>query len=170
MKGVFIPAVLVISVLVICAGCTSPDDSSSVTPAAFTPVPATTVPTPISEPSPAATTVALPTTSVSSDDGPVEVMPADQQVNFDLGKDRPTSKIYLTYQGGAGERFTQKVNMKVYASDGTIEEYEMSSGQKPIPNDQIIATGTRGGDRCVVYVQSAGVTYKVIDQKIFASG
>lgn len=170
MKRIIFSATLILLMLVLCAGCASSDNPTPPSTADRTSVPTTTVTTPVSVPSPAETTAVPVATKGSGDEGPVEVMPSDQQVNFDLTKDRPTSKIYLTYQGGAGERFTQKVSMNVYASDGTLEQYVMSSGQKPIPNDQIIASGTRSGDRCIVYVQSGGVTYKVIDQTVFASG
>lgn len=159
-------AALALAALILVAGCTSTESSAPATPVVVTPNPTTMVPAP----SAAATTAAPAATTAAGDDGPIEMMPTDQQVNFDLSKDRPTSKIYLTYQGGPGERFTQKVTMKVYASDGTVADYEMSSGQKPLPNDQIIAPGTKGGDRCIVYVQSAGTSYKVMDQKVFPAG
>jgi hypothetical protein len=153
-------AASVILALVLIAGC-----SSTPAPAAtiiITPEPTTVVPT-------AAATVVPTPLATTADAGPLEVMPTDQQVSFDLTKDRPTSKIHLIYQGGPGERFTQKVTMMVYLSDGTSEEYAMSEGQKPVPNDEIVATGTRAGDRCVVYVQAAGITYKVMDEKVFGS-
>ena len=97
-------------------------------------------------------------------------MPGDQQVNILLTKDRPTSEIHLQYQGGAGERFTNKVLMRVYASDGTYTEYVMSDGKKPLPGDEIIAPGTKGNDRCEVFVISAGVRYKVMDEAAIGGG
>lgn len=167
MKSVIaLPAALAIFALVLVAGCASTGTPAPATPAVITPA-ATTVPV-TTAPAAVATTAAAATTA--SEDTGTEMMPTAQQVNLDLSKDRPTSKIYLTYQGGPGEIFTQKVSMKVYATDGTVQEYVMSSGQKPLPNDQIIATGTRGGDRCIVYVQSAGNTYKVMDQKVYGAG
>jgi len=155
-------AVSVILALILAAGCASTEEPAPAATIVITPEPTTPLPT-------AAATIA-PTPLVSTADaGPIEVMPTDQQVSFDLSKDRPTSKIHLVYQGGPGERFTQKVTMKVYLSDGTVEEYAMSDGNKPVPNDEIVATGTRAGDRCVVYVQAAGISYKVMDEKVFGS-
>ncbi len=152
--------------LVLIAGCTSTSAPVPATTIIITPQPTAVPATVVPAATPAISTIA---TTASGDNGPVEVMPSDQQVTFDLSKDRPTSKIHLVYQGGPGERFTQKVTMKVYLSDGTVEEYAMSEGQKPVPNDEIVATGTRAGDRCVIYVQAAGITYKVMDEKVFGS-
>ena len=152
--------------LVLIAGCTSTSAPVPATTIIITPQPTAVPATAVPAATPAISTIA---TTASGDNGPIEVMPCDQQVSFDLSKDRPTSKIHLIYQGGPGERFTQKVTMKVYLSDGTAEEYAMSGGQKPVPNDEIVAAGTRGGDRCVVYVQAAGITYKVMDEKVFGS-
>jgi hypothetical protein len=163
-----ISAAFVISALVLIAGCAStsaPAPAVTIITPQPTAVPATAVPAA----TPGVMTIATTTTS-SGDNGAIEVMPSAQQVNLVLSKDRPTSQIHLIYQGGPGEMFTQKVSMKVYASDGTVEEYTMSGGQKPLPNDEIVATGTRSGDRCVVYVQSAGTTYKLMDETVYSAG
>jgi hypothetical protein len=96
-------------------------------------------------------------------------MPSAQQVNLLLTKDRPTSELHLLYQGGPGDIFTQKIVMQVYTSNTTYQEFVMSGGEKPIPNDEIVAPGTRGGDRCVVFVYSAGTRYKVMDEQVFAA-
>jgi hypothetical protein len=66
--------------------------------------------------------------------------------------------------------FTQKILMHLYAADGTYQEFVMDDGKKrPVPGDEIIAQGTREGDRCVVYVMSAGTSYKVMDEQVFAA-
>jgi hypothetical protein len=46
----------------------------------------------------------------------------------------------------------------------------MSKGRKPAAGDEIIAPGTRGKDRCEVFVISAGARYKVIDEEVIAPG
>jgi hypothetical protein len=151
--------VLVILLCVLTSGCTS----SSVPETPATPVPApvlTTVPVTVTTLPP--TPSAVPTTE------PIQVMPSDQQVNVLLTKDRPTSEIHLQYQGGPGERFLNKILMRVYASDGAYTEYVMSDGKKPLPGDEIVVPGTKGKDRCEVFVISAGVRYKVLDD--FAVG
>ncbi|MDD1686925.1 hypothetical protein [Methanoregula sp.] len=158
------PVLIIISfALIACAfiaGCTSDSGTTPVTTA----VPATAAATPTAAP----VTVSATASAVVSDAGSIEAMPSAQTVNLELTKDRPTSKISLLYQGGAGEVFTQKITMRVYSSDTEYKEYVMSDGAKPIPGNEIIAMGTRSGDRCVVYVQSAGTTYKVIDKKVYA--
>ncbi|MEI7856327.1 MAG: hypothetical protein WCH85_02370 [Methanomicrobiales archaeon] len=147
----------VVLLCVLSSGCTSiPGTTAPATPTA-TPVSTplitqapTTVPT-IATPVPTATTELI------------RIMPTDQQVNVLLTKDRTTTEIHLQYQGGAGERFINKVMMRLYSLDGTYKEFEMSGGKKPLPGDEIIVPGTKGKDRCEVFVTSAGTRYKVLD-------
>lgn len=154
---------LVILLCVLSSGCTT--SSGTNTPAITQ---ATQAQTPMSTPAPTtvpvtiATPVPIPTTER------IQFLPNDQQVNVLLTKDRPTSEIHLQYQGGPGERFTNKIMMRVYASDGTYTEFVMSDGKKPLPGDEIVVPGTREKDRCEVFVTSAGVRYKVLDD--FAVG
>ena len=44
----------------------------------------------------------------------------------------------------------------------------MKDGKRPAAGDEIVAEGTRGGDRCVVFVTSGGVVYKMIDKKLYS--
>ena len=46
----------------------------------------------------------------------VQLLPVAQQIHLDLTKDRPTSEIRLSYQGGPGDVFTQKVMYKMSGS------------------------------------------------------
>jgi hypothetical protein len=153
---------LVFSLLIVpgllSAGCMSASGPAPGATPAVTAVPAITIP---ASPSPAAT--------AAPDAGPLRSPPSAQQVNLVLTKDRPTSELHLLYQGGGGDIFIQKIVMHVYSPDGSYQEYVMSSGQKPVPGDEIIATGTHDGDRCVVYLTTAGTTYKVIDEKVYAN-
>ncbi|MDO9549690.1 MAG: hypothetical protein Q7J03_01830 [Methanoregula sp.] len=150
---------LVILLCILSSGCTS--DSGATTPATAVPVPVPTTEPVIVTPPPA-TPLAVPTTER------IQTMPGDQQVNVLLSKDRPTSEIHLQYQGGPGERYTNQVLMRVYTSDTAYQEFVMSDGKKPLPGDEIVVPGTRGKDRCEVFVVSAGVRYKVLDD--FAVG
>ncbi|AGB02627.1 hypothetical protein [Methanoregula formicica] len=140
------------------AGCTS----------GTTTAPETTVPVTTATPVPT-TLVATPQpTSASPADAEIQSLPEAQMVSFELTKDRPTSKIHLLYQGGPGTVFTQKVALWVYKEDGTYQEYLMKDGKRPSAGDEVVAKGTRGGDRCVVFVTSGGVVYKVIDKKLYS--
>jgi len=150
---------LMVIIIAFFSGCTS---SSEPAPAE-TPVPVTTA-TPI----PTIKTAAVTAAPTDIAEGPVESLPAAQQVNLELTKDRPTSKIHLLYQGGPGIVFTQSIIMRVYSSDGRYEEYVMNEGKKPAAGDEIVAQGTRGGDRCVVFVTSAGTSYKVLDKTMYS--
>jgi hypothetical protein len=166
MKPVFIPIMaLVILLFLFTSGCTT----STGTPPATTPAPATTAaPAAAFTPAPAAQTIPVTASPVVTKEEPVRSLPPAQQVNLLLTKDRPTSKISLLYQGGPGDINTQKILMDVYTSNTTYQEYVMHDGKKPIPGDEIVAQGTREGDRCVVYVMSAGTSYKVMDEQVFA--
>lgn len=116
----------------------------------------------------------LPTTIVTpvqtSTPEPVVTLPPNQVIYLDLSKDRTYSTITLIYNGGGGEMFTTKIEMKVTGSDGQVKDYAMNSGAKPKRGDTIEAQGTRGSDRCEVWVTSAGTRYKVIDQSLILGG
>ena len=151
--AILIPVLL----LLLCAflsGCTSE-------PAAITP--ATTVPTPEPTTVPVVTTTPLPLPTTER----IRKLPDERQVNLVLTKDRPTSEIHLLYQGGPGEIYVNRVMMRVYSTLTEYREYIMSNGRKPIPGDEIVAPGTRGGDRCEVFVISAGTRYKVMDEDVY---
>lgn len=156
-SAILVCALLVV-LAVLLAGCTS----------GTTTAPETTVPVTTATPVPT-TLIATPQpTSASPADAEIQTLPEAQMVSFDLAKDRPTSKIHLLYQGGPGTVFTQKVVLWVYNEDGTYQEYLMKDGKRPSAGDEIVAQGTHGGDRAVVFVTSGGVVYKIIDKKLYS--
>jgi len=140
--------------LVACTGCMN------------TPQPAPAPPLAPTTPAPAATTAPV----AMSTPEPLQTLPTHQQVDLQLTKDRTYSEIHLLYNGGGGEMFIQSVMMRVTRSDGQVIEQVMSDGKKPKRGDEIIVQGTRGSDRCEVYVTSAGTTYKVKDESLMVSG
>jgi hypothetical protein len=123
-------------------------------------------PPPTATPPPPATAPPV----VTSTPEPLRTLPSGQQVDLQLTKDRTYSEIHLLFNGGPGLMFTQKVMMRVIRSDGQVIEQAMSNGNKPKMGDEIIVQGTRGSDRCEVYVTSAGTTYKVKDESLMVSG
>jgi len=148
-----------ISGLVLCAllsGCTSPT-GSVITPAATTlSTPPPTLPT--SE----ATIIPTPL--------PVETLPAEQDVDLVLSKQRPDSSIHLLYNGGKGEVFVQNIMMKVTLSNGQVVQQYMNDGnRKPRRGDELVIEGTRGTDLVQVYLTSAGRTYKVREESLILS-
>jgi len=156
---------LVLLLCILASGCTEVVDGllapttpapSSLPATAVTTIPVTERPTLI-----VTTASSVPTTE------PVLTLPAERQVNLVLTKDRPTSEIHLLFQGGPGEIYITRVMMRVYTSETAYQEYIMSHGSKPIPGDEIVAPGTRSGDRCEVFVISAGSRYKVIDEPVY---
>ena len=149
---------LLVLLAVFFAGCTSGNETA----------PATTVPVTTATPVPVTHTAVATATPTDVADAPVGTLPEAQSVNLELTKDRPTSEIHLLYQGGPGIQFTQKIVMRVYNQDGTYKEYAMDDGKRPSAGDEIVAAGTRDGDRCVVFVTSGGVVYKVIDKKVYS--
>jgi len=128
--------------------------------------PVTTVMT-TEPPAPTAVTVAATPSTTVPTVVPVRTLPPEQQVSLVLTKDRPTSEIHLLYQGGPGDMFATRVTMRVYSSDTLYTEYIMSNGRKPVLNDEIVAPGTRGGDRCEVFIISSGTRYKVKDELVY---
>lgn len=148
---------LAVILCVLVAGCTS---TSAPAPAA--------TPAPTPEPTTVVTTVPVPTATAAPTIEPVRMLPTAQQVSLALTKDRPTSEIHLLYEGGPGDVFTQKVTMRVYSSETEYKEYVMNNGKKPAAGSEIVAKGTRGSDRCEVFILSSGTRYKVIDEPVIA--
>jgi hypothetical protein len=140
--------------LVTCTGCMN------------TPQPAPAPLTPAVTAAPAATTVPVATSTPEH----LQTLPPGQQVDLQLTKDRTYSEIHLLYNGGGGEMFIQSVRMRVTRPDGQVIEQVMSNGKKPGRGDEIVVQGTRGSDRCEVYVTSAGTTYKVKDESLVIGG
>ena len=156
MKPGIIPITIGFIILgVLFSGCTSPSGTAPATIA---------TPSLVSTTAPATTVVPLTTSTDDPANKEVQSLPAAQQIHLDLTKDRPTSEIRLSYQGGPGDIFTQKIEMRVFSSTAEYKEYVMSGGKKPIPGDDILAPGTRGSDRCMVFVTSGGKRYKVLDE------
>jgi len=143
--------------LILCAlaaGCTSP------TQAEIKPVDTTTVPTP---PPTRSTSVA----TVVSTPLAVETLPAEQYVDIQVEKQRPDATIHLVYNGGKGAIYVQNIMMRVTRSDGQVEEKYLNDGnRKPRQGDELVIDGTRGSDHVVVYVTSAGKTYKIYDASL----
>jgi hypothetical protein len=160
LRIVIIAAAVILGVVF--SGCTT--DSGTGTPPAPVPTPA-----PAAAPTTAPVTMTAATSpqTVIPTTEPVRPPPPERQVNLVLTKDRPTSEIHLLYQGGPGDMFVQRILMRVYSPETVYREYEMSSGRKPLPGDEIVAPGTRSGDRCEVFVISGGIRYKVMDEPVY---
>jgi hypothetical protein len=145
-------AVTGIVLCAVIAGCTSP------TQAEIKPVEIVTT-------APVAVSTAATISSVVATPVQVQTLPSEQNVDFQLTKERPDYTLHLLYNGGKGEAFIQNVLMKVTLSDGTVVQQYMNDGQRrPRRGDELVVQGTRGSDRVEVFVTSAGVTYKVLDQ------
>ena len=156
---------LALLLCVLVSGCTSDIVDGLLATPTPTPSPSpTTVPPTVPPTVPVVLTTATPVPTTE----PVQILPAERQVSLVLTKDRPTSEIHLLFQGGPGEIFIDRVMMRVYTSDTVYTEYIMSRGSKPVPGDEIVAPGTRSGDRCEVFVISAGTRYKVMDERVYA--
>jgi len=147
--------------LVLCAlsaGCTSP------TQVEIKPL-VTTVPTP-----PTTTTTSSSTVTVVSTPFAVETLPAGQDVDIQVEKQRPDASIHLLFNGGEGEMFVQNIMMRVTRSDGQVEEQYLNDGtRKPRRGDELVMAGTRGNDQVVVFLTSSGKTYRIFDKPLVSS-
>ena len=156
MKLLITAAMAIMLVLLVSgSGCTTTPQAPLATP-----LPTATPPTPTTAPP-------VPTSTPE----PLRTLPDAQQVDLQLSKDRTYSDIILHYNGGKGLLFVQKIMMRVTRSDGTQEMQYMRDGQKPRQGDEIVIRGTRGSDRCEVYVTTtSGITYKVKDESLIIGG
>ena len=152
------PILLAMAVLAVCAlsaGCTSPTQTE-IKP------PETTVPT-----LPTVTSTSSSTSTVVSTPVAVETLPAGQNVNIHVEKQRPDATIHLLYNGGEGEMFVQNIMMRVTRSDGRVEEKYLNDGtRKPRRGDELVIAGTRGNDQVVVFLTSSGKTYRIFDKPL----
>ena len=147
-------ATLCLILCALAAGCTSP------TQAEIKPIDTTTVPTPMPTRS---TSVA----TVISTPLAVETLPAEQYVDIQVEKQRPDATIHLIYAGGKGAIFVQNIMMRVTRSDGqVVEKYLNDGNRKPRQGDELVIDGTRGSDHVVVFLTSAGKTYKIYDENL----
>jgi len=142
--------------LVLCAlsaGCTSP------TQAEIKPL-ETTIPVPSPTTSTSTSTATVVSTPLA-----VETLPHEQYVDIQVEKQRPDATIHLLYNGGEGEMFVQNIMMRVTRSDGQVEEKYLNDGtRKPRRGDELVIAGTRGSDQVVVFLTTAGKTYKIFDK------
>jgi hypothetical protein len=148
--------------LVICAlsaGCTSP------TQVEIKPL-ETTVPTPLPATS-TSTSTSSSTATVISTPVAVETLPAGQNIDIQVEKQRPDATIHLLYNGGEGEMFVQNIMMRVTRSDGQVEEHYLNDGTgKPRRGDELVMAGTRGSDQVVIFLTSSGKTYRIFDKPL----
>jgi hypothetical protein len=148
--------------LVICAlsaGCTSP------TQVEIKPL-ETTVPTPPPATS-TSTSTSSSTATVISTPVAVETLPAGQNIDIQVEKQRPDATIHLLYNGGEGEMFVQNIMMRVTRSDGQVEEHYLNDGTgKPRRGDELVMAGTRGSDQVVIFLTSSGKTYRIFDKPL----
>ena len=147
-------ATLCLILCALAAGCTSP------TQAEIKPVDTTSTPTPLPTRSTSVATVV--STPVA-----VETLPAEQFVDIKVEKQRPDATIHLLYNGGKGAIYVQNIMMSVTRSDGTSEEKYLNDGnRKPRQGDELVIDGTRSSDHVVVFLTSAGKTYKIYDENL----
>jgi hypothetical protein len=97
----------------------------------------------------------------------VETLPAEQYVDIQIEKQRPDATIHLLYNGGKGAIYVQNIMMRVTRSDGqVVEKYLNDGNRKPRQGDELVIDGTRGSDHVVVFLTSAGKTYKIYDENL----
>lgn len=144
----------VLAVLLIVAGCASPDQPV-VTPNP-TPIPTevpTTLPTPV------------PTTRASTIPGPVDTLPPQWPLSITVEKAGMYSSTLIThFDGGKGIVFVSRIDVRVTHPDGTV----LTDGiTKPKMGDTVEIAGTSGTDRVEVMVTMvSGETFKVIDRQM----
>ena len=146
--------VLVLAMLLVIAGCSSPEQPV-VTPTP-TPVP-TTVPT--TPPTP------VPTTTASTIPEPTDTLPPQWPVSVTVEKSGMYSTTIIThFDGGKGLIFVSRMDVRVTHPDGTV----LTGGiAKPGMGDTVEVAGTSGNDRVEVRLTMAnGGVYKVIDQQM----
>jgi hypothetical protein len=145
--------------LLLAAGCTTTPSGPTTTVA--TTVPPTTPPT-IATTSP--TTV--PTTTVPTVDYVDSPIPSSQKVEVQVTRNTVSTDPYITisFRGGSGINFLQRLDITVTRSDGSVVVDTLS---RPKVNDKIDVLGTRGVDNVKVVAQmSDGKRYLIYNEDL----
>ena len=148
MKNHVIVPVLVLCILIACAGCTAQQSTS---------------------PSGTGSAAGSPagTGGASLVPGPTDTMPDYSAVTIDVGEKDYLGKIPVTFQGGKGQITTKKIDVKLTRADGSVETATVGIKK----GDETELQGTRGSgsekgqaDRVEVWViTTSGQTYKIVD-------
>lgn len=145
---------LVLAVLLIVAGCSSPPQPV-VTP----------TPTPVPTPVPTTPPTPVPTTKASIIPGPTDTLPPQWPLSITVEKSGMYSTTIIThFDGGKGLMFASRMDVRVTHPDGTV----LTDGiAKPRMGDTVEIPGTSGTDRVEVMLTMAnGGVYKVVDQQM----
>ena len=119
--GIIIPVLLLVCVIVACAGCTNSSGMQS---------------TGVSGTSGSAT----PASGASLTPGPTDVMPANIAVVVDVGEKDYTGTIPVIFQGGQGQINVNKIVVTLTRTDGTTQTYNLGSNK----GAEVDLAGTRG--------------------------
>jgi hypothetical protein len=146
--------------LLLAAGCTT-------TPSG----PATTVPTTVPPTTPPTVVTTVPTTApvtaVPTPDYLDTPMPTGQKVEVQVTRNTVSTEPYITisFRGGSGINFLQRLDITVTSSDGTIEA--VAHLERPQVGDQVQLLGSRGVDNVKVVAQmSDGKRYLIYNQDL----
>ena len=145
--------------LLLAAGCTTTPSGPTTTvattvPPTSPPTIATTAPTTVS-------TTTVPT--VDYIDGP---MPSSQKVEVQVTRNTVSTEPYITisFRGGSGINFLQRLEVTVTRSDGSVVVDTLA---RPQVNDKIDILGTRGVDNVKVVAQmSDGKRYLIYNEDL----
>jgi len=145
--------------LLLATGCTTTPSGPTTTVA--TTVPPTTPPTVETTEPPTVPTTTVPT--VDYIDGP---MPSSQKVEVQVTRNTVSTDPYITisFRGGSGQNFLQRLDITVTRSDGSVVVDTLT---RPQVNDKIDILGTRGVDNVKVVAQmSDGKRYLIYNQDL----
>jgi len=149
-KKYIFPALLLIIVFLLSAGCSDSSQSSNVetgTDPAATTAPASVTPE-----------------GFSLKTLPTETVPDNLQVHAAAVKDPISGVITVTSRGGAGQYMVDYLKVTAYLSDGKIIEKQLSGD---VNSELILKEGTKGDDRILVeayYVN--GDDYRIYDELV----
>ena len=149
---ILIPALL-LAVLLVVAGCSSPEQ------------PVTPMPTPVPTPELTTPPTPVPTTQASTEPGPVDTLPSEWALSVTVEKGGMYSRTIITkFDGGKGLNYASRMDVRVTYPDGTVKTDGIT---KPKMGDSVEILGSTGTDRVeVTMLMASGTSYKIIDQQM----
>ena len=157
--------------LLFCSGCLSQQTPQSTVPQGVTtPVtPGASITTLPGTP-PLLTVTAIPPTAQQSETDPlpqkVTYLPAANAIDIGVEKDRVYNTITVTFLGGLGQVLVKNILVRVTTSDGRVEQKNIPIGNQVSTGASVDMKGTQGPDRVEVFVNVAGVMYKLKDENM----
>ncbi len=125
--------------------------------------PSTTMPTTV----PTTAAPVTPVTTVTPRPMVTDSVPPQYSIDVSIDKDRVYNTITVTFNGGPGQVFVQRIQATVTSADGAVTTKDIPFTGQISGGASVQFEGTKGQDRVEVYATINGQTYKIKDEYVY---